>query len=167
MLVLLFVSSLFGCAAIRAAVARQETLDRELSTYVIKQPLADAWKIATSDDRDLWELIAGKGLSWEETGKWQARSNVTTTTDKKNTGDIEITKVWYDVEGLQAGDGSQIHFFENTERHTIRNGSEGLADKSRNRNLEMELAFIKKLDPQGGAAIESKVQRAEQEARDE
>jgi hypothetical protein len=166
-LALLFACSLLGCAAIRGAVARQETLDHEISAYVIKQPLADAWKIATSDDRDLWELIAGKGLSWEETGKWQARSNTTTTTDKKNTGEIEITKVWYEVEGVQAGDGSQIHFFENTERHTIRDGSEGLADKSRNRNLEMALAFIKKLDPAGGAAIEGKAKRAEQEAREE
>ncbi|NUO51078.1 MAG: hypothetical protein HOV80_19655 [Polyangiaceae bacterium] len=165
--VLLLASSLLGCAAIRGAVARQETLDREIGAYVIQKPLADAWTVALSEDLTFWEVVAGRGLKWEETGKWQARSAVEVKSEKKAGGVVEVEKSWVEAEGVTAGDGSQIHFFVVNERHTIRDGTEGLGDRSRTRALEMELAFIKKLDPQAGAAIEKKAQSAEQAARAE
>ncbi len=165
--ILLLASSLLGCAAIRGAVARQETLEREISVYVIQKPLEEAWKTALTEELSFWEVVAGRGLRWEETGKWQARSAVEMTSDRKSDGSIDVNKVWFEAEGAMAGDGSQIRFHEVTERQTIRDGAAGLVDRTRYRALEMELAFIKKLDPSAGAAIDAKAQEADRAAREE
>jgi hypothetical protein len=166
-LLLLLSTSTLGCAWLRAAEARQLMLDHELTRYVIEKPLEEAWKIALSEDKTFWEVIAGRGLNWEETGRFQARSATETETDKETDGAVRINKVWFDAEGVTAGDGSQIHFFRNSETHVIRNGQSSIVDSSRYRDLEMELAFIKKLDPKAGAAIEAKARSAEEDARNE
>jgi len=166
-LFLLLSASALGCAWVRAAEARQVTMEREIARYVIQQALPEAWKIAISDDRTFWEVIAGRGLSWEETGRYQARSSVDQKTEKQTDGSFQVEKVWFDAEGVTAGDGSQIRFFRNTERHTLKDGQASLANQDRHRDLDMELAFIKKLDPKAGAEIDAEVKRAEDAARNE
>lgn len=166
-LLLLFSTSALGCAAMRAAVARQETLSREIAAHVIDKPLEQTWKLALAEHLDLWEKIGGVGFRWEETGRFQARSVKRSSTNKQQDGSIELENVWYEAEGASAGDGSQIRFFKVQERVTVRNGVTSLANRDRSRDLDMELAFIKKVDPKAGAAIEAKVRHAEEEARNE
>lgn len=87
-----------GCAAMRAHLARESTLIRELDAYVIPKPLPEAWESVSVVTPLFWH---GTMLTWDDDGPWRKRSS-SRTDNYQSDGDDHINVTWLECEGREA-----------------------------------------------------------------
>jgi len=139
-----------------AGVQREARLRRELDGYRLAQPLAEAWPAALRllDERG-FELASDDRVSigkapLSAVGRFLSRARDTRSTRDGRwvaETDHDASDVRYRVEGTDTGGGTcRITFFRIA-------GSLDVQDERENRDVELELELVRRVDPDGAARL--------------
>lgn len=147
--VVVVLSQVFGCGAIRAASARQNYINGRAQDYVYNRPLDQVWGVART-------MLFEQGYAVRDTGE---AGSFAAETEWKQQGNERSR---YLMTGMSVDEGrSRVQF--TLAEETLRNGGWESAGANRDNHIEFEL--IKRVEPDAAAQIESEADVEAEKAR--